>query len=85
MADFVAGYDVSNWFCAGLRKDTPAEIVDKLNEQINSIVTETKMKMQLAELSATAITGSPDDFGRFLVQETKKWGEIVRSANIKLT
>jgi tripartite-type tricarboxylate transporter receptor subunit TctC len=85
MADFVSGYEVSNWFCAGLRKDTLAEIIDKLNEQINAIVTEPKTKMQLAELAATAITGSPDYFGRFLAEETQKWGKIVRSANIKLT
>jgi len=85
MADFVSGYEVTNWFCAGLPKNTPAEIVDKLNEQINAIVTEPKMKIRLAEIAATAITGSPDDFERFLAEETKKWGKIVRSANIKLT
>ena len=68
-----------------LPQNTPAEIVNTLNEQINGIVTEPEMKMHFAELAATAITGSPDNFGRFLAEETKKWGKIVRSANIKLT
>src|SRR5580704_3428297 len=83
MADFVPGYEASQWFGAGLRKDTPAEIVDKLNKQINTTLTEPTMRVRLTDLAATAFTASPDDFGKFIAEETEKWGKVVRAANIK--
>jgi tripartite-type tricarboxylate transporter receptor subunit TctC len=83
VADFVPGYEASQWFCAGLRRDTPAEIVDKLNKQINATLTEPTMRVRLTDLAATAFTASPDDFGKFLAEETEKWGKVVRAANIK--
>jgi tripartite-type tricarboxylate transporter receptor subunit TctC len=83
MADFVPGYEASQWFGAGLRKDTPAEIVDKLNKQINTTLTEPTMRVRLTDLAATAVTASPDDFGKFIAEETEKWGKVVRAANIK--
>jgi tripartite-type tricarboxylate transporter receptor subunit TctC len=83
MADFVPGYEASQWFGAGLRKDTPVEIIDKLNKGINATLTDPAMKARLTDLGATAVTGSPDDLGKFLAVETEKWGKVIRTANIK--
>jgi tripartite-type tricarboxylate transporter receptor subunit TctC len=83
MADFVPGYEASQWFCAGLRRTTAVEIISKLNEQINATLTDPSVKTRLTDLGATAITASPNDFEKFLVEETEKWGGVIRAASIK--
>jgi tripartite-type tricarboxylate transporter receptor subunit TctC len=83
MADFVSGYEASQWFCAGLRKGTSVEIIDKLNNTINASISDPQMKERIAGLGATPLLGSPADFGKFVEDETEKWGKVIRAANIK--
>jgi tripartite-type tricarboxylate transporter receptor subunit TctC len=83
VADFVPGYEASQWFAAGLRKSTAPEIVDKLNNEINAALAEPKMKARLAELGTTVFPGSPADFGKFIAEETDKWGKVVKFSGAK--
>jgi tripartite-type tricarboxylate transporter receptor subunit TctC len=83
MADFVPGYEASQWFVAGLRKNTPVEIIDKLNEEINASIAEPELKVRIDRLGATPLPGSSTDFGKFIAEETVKWAKVIRAANIK--
>jgi tripartite-type tricarboxylate transporter receptor subunit TctC len=83
LADFLPGYDVSGWFGIGAPKNTPTEIVERLNKEINSGLADPKIKGRLADLGATAFAGSSADFGRFIADETEKWGNVIRAGNIK--
>ena len=67
----------------GAPKDTPVEIIAKLNEGINAALDDPKMKARLADLGGTPLPGSSADFGRFIAAETEKWGKVIRAANIK--
>jgi tripartite-type tricarboxylate transporter receptor subunit TctC len=78
MAEFLPGYDTSVWFGVCAPKNTPAEIIDKLNTEINLGLADSKMKNRFANLGGTALRGTPAEFGRFLVDETEKWGKVVR-------
>ena len=64
-------------------QDTPAEIVDKLNEEINAGLADPTLKARLADLGGTVLAGSPADFGKLIADETEKWGKVIRAANIK--
>jgi tripartite-type tricarboxylate transporter receptor subunit TctC len=83
VADFVPGYESSAWYGVGAPKGTPAEIVDRLNREINVILADPKAKARVAEMGATLITGSPADFGRLVADETEKWGKVVKFAGAK--
>src|SRR6516165_12217084 len=83
VGEFVRGYETSNWFGVGAPKATPAEIVDKLNKEINAALADPKMQARLADLGATPLPGSSADFGKFIAAETEKWGKVIRAANIK--
>jgi tripartite-type tricarboxylate transporter receptor subunit TctC len=83
MGDFLPGYEASAWFGVGVPKNTPADIIDRLNMEINAGLTDPKINGQLADLGATVLTGSPADFGKLIADETEKWGKVVRAANIK--
>src|ERR1700720_1465853 len=83
VADFVPGYEASAWYGVGVPKGTPAEIIDKLNSEINTILANPKTKSRFAELGASLIGGSPADFGRLVVEETDKWGKVVRFSGAK--
>jgi len=83
VAEFVPGYESSFWTGVGAPKNTPAEIVDKLNKEINAALADPKMKARLADLGATALPSSPADFGKFIADETEKWGKVVKFAGIK--
>ena len=83
VGDFVPGYEASGWYGIGAPKNTPAEIVDRLNMEINAALANPKMKARFADLGGTVLPGSPDDFGRFIAEETEKWGKVIRAANIK--
>ena len=83
VADFVPGYEASAWYGVGAPKGTPAEIIDKLNTEINAILANPKTKSRFAELGASLIGGSPADFGRLVVEETDKWGKVVRYSGAK--
>ena len=83
VAEFVPGYEASVWFGVGAPKNTPAEIVEKLNKEINAALADPKMKARLADLGATVLPGTPADFARLIADETEKWGKVIRAANIK--
>jgi tripartite-type tricarboxylate transporter receptor subunit TctC len=83
VGDFVPGYEASSWIGLGAPKSTPTEIVDKLNGEINAGIADPKIKARLANLGSTALAGSPGDFGKFIADETEKWGKVIRAANIK--
>ena len=70
-------------FGVGAPKNTPAEIVDKLNKEINAALADSKMKTRLADLGGTVLPGSPGNFGKLIADETEKWGKVIRAANIK--
>ena len=78
VSDFVPGYEASGWFGIGAPKDTPAEIVGKLNREINAILADPKAKARFAELGASLMPGSPADFGKFVADETDKWAKVVK-------
>jgi tripartite-type tricarboxylate transporter receptor subunit TctC len=83
VGDFVPGYEASAWQGVGAPVNTPTEIIDKLNKEINAGLTDPKMKSRLADLAATVLPGSPADFGKLIAADTEKWGKVVRAANIK--
>jgi len=83
IAEFVPGYEASNWYGVGIPKNTPVEIIDMLNNEINAALADPKLKARLADLGGTALAGSPADFGKFIAAETEKWGKVVRALNIK--
>jgi tripartite-type tricarboxylate transporter receptor subunit TctC len=74
VGDFVPGYETSAWQGIGAPKNTPAEIIDKLNLETNAALADPKIKTRFAELGATVIPGSPADFGKLIADETEKWG-----------
>jgi tripartite-type tricarboxylate transporter receptor subunit TctC len=83
LSDFLPGYEASFWGGFGAPKDTPVEIVDKLNKEINAALADPKMKARLADLGGTVLPGSPAEFGKHIADETEKWGKVIRDANIK--
>jgi tripartite-type tricarboxylate transporter receptor subunit TctC len=83
VADFVPGYEASFWTGVVAPKETPAEIVATLNKEINAALVDPKLKARFAELSATALPGSPADFGTFIAEETERWGKVIRTAGIR--
>jgi tripartite-type tricarboxylate transporter receptor subunit TctC len=83
LADFVPGYESSQWYGLGAPKNTPAEIVNKLNQEVNAALVDPKMKARLAEFGGTVMPGPPADFGKFIAVETEKWGKVVKFAGIK--
>jgi tripartite-type tricarboxylate transporter receptor subunit TctC len=83
VAEFVPGYEFSFWTGIGAPRDTPAEIVEKLNTEINAALADPKLKARLAEWGATALPGSPADFGKLIAEETEKWGKVVKFADVK--
>jgi tripartite-type tricarboxylate transporter receptor subunit TctC len=82
--EFLPGYEASVWFGVGAPKTTPAEIVDKLNEEINAGLADPKLEARLGELGGTVLALSPAEFGKLFAEDTDKWGKVVRAANIKL-
>jgi len=78
MVDFVPGYESSAWYGVAVPKGTPPEIIDMLNRAINAGLADPKLKARFAELSAAVLPGSPDDFGKLLVDETQKWAKVVK-------
>jgi tripartite-type tricarboxylate transporter receptor subunit TctC len=83
VADFVPGLEASIWQGVGAPKNTPPEVVEKVNKEINTALADPKMKARFADLSATVFPGSPADFGRFIVAENEKWAKVVKFVGIK--
>ena len=83
VSEFVPGYEVSSWFGIGAPRNTPRQVVDKLNAEINAGLTTPKLKAQLMDLGSSPLIGSPADFGSLIVKETEKWRKVIRAAKIK--
>jgi len=83
VGDFLSGFEASVWLGIGTPKNTPAEIIDKLNKEINAGLADPKIRARFADLGSTVLPGSPDDFGKLIAEETEKWAKVIRAANIK--
>jgi tripartite-type tricarboxylate transporter receptor subunit TctC len=83
VGEFVPGYEASGWNGIGAPKSTATEIVDKLNKEINAGLADPKMKARLADLGGVPMAMTPAEFGKLIADETKKWGKVIRAANIK--
>jgi tripartite-type tricarboxylate transporter receptor subunit TctC len=83
VVDFLPGYEASVWFGVGAPKNTPSEIIDKLNTEINAALPDPKLKARLADLGGKVLPGSSTDFGKLIADETEKWAKVIKSAGIK--
>src|SRR5262245_46084671 len=83
VGEFVPGYEASVWFGLGAPRNTPAEIIDRLNKEINAALADPNMKARLADLGGTPLPGLPAEFGKLIADETEKWGNVIRALNIK--
>jgi tripartite-type tricarboxylate transporter receptor subunit TctC len=83
LAEFVPGYEASSLFGIGAPKNPPAEIVDKLNREINAALADSKMRARLADLGGIMVAGSPADFGKLIAEETEKWAKVVKFSGAK--
>jgi Tripartite tricarboxylate transporter family receptor len=83
ISEFLPGFEVGSWFGIGAPKGTPADIVEKLNKEINAGLADPKMKAQIADLSSVPLPMTPADFGKLIADETEKWGKVVKFAGIK--
>jgi tripartite-type tricarboxylate transporter receptor subunit TctC len=83
LGEFVPGYDASGWFGIGAPKDTPVQIIDRLNREINACLADPRMKARLTDLGGIVLSGSPADFGKHIAEETEKWAKVIKFAGIK--
>jgi tripartite-type tricarboxylate transporter receptor subunit TctC len=83
MGELVPGYEASQWSGVGAPRNTPAQVIDKLNKEFNAALADAKIRAQLSELGSTAIPGSPADFGKLIADETDKWAKVVKLAGLK--
>ena len=83
VGEFLPGFEASVWFGIGAPRNTPPDIIEKLNKEINAALEDPKLKARLAELGGTVLAGSPDDFGKLIVDDTEKWAKVIKSAGIK--
>jgi tripartite-type tricarboxylate transporter receptor subunit TctC len=83
VGEFLPGYEDSNWCGFGAPQNTPAEIIAKLNKELNAGLADRKVKARLSELGGAALAGSPADFGKLIFEETEKWAKVIRTADIK--
>jgi tripartite-type tricarboxylate transporter receptor subunit TctC len=84
VADFLPGYEASAWYGIGAPKNTPAEVIDRLNREINGILADPAAKGRFAELGAILLPGSAAEFGKLLTDETEKWGKVVKFSGAKV-
>jgi tripartite-type tricarboxylate transporter receptor subunit TctC len=83
VGEFVPGYEADQWYGIAAPKRTPAEIVDKLNKEVNAAFANAAMKARLADVGGEPLAGSPDEFGRLIADETEKWAKVIRFAGLK--
>ena len=84
VAEFVPGYEVSSWYGIGSPRNTPADVVETLNREVNAGLADPKLKAALADQGGIEMAGTPADFGKLIADETEKWAKVIRSANIRL-
>jgi tripartite-type tricarboxylate transporter receptor subunit TctC len=83
VGEFVPGYEASGWQGIGAPKNTPADIIERLNKEINAALVDPKMKARIDDLGGVPSPMTPSEFGKFIADETEKWGKVIRAANIK--
>jgi tripartite-type tricarboxylate transporter receptor subunit TctC len=83
VGDVVPGYEASQWYGISAPKNTPAEIVDRLNKEINAAIADPKMHERFAAIGGEPLPGTPAAFGQLIAEETEKWAKVVRAAGIK--
>jgi tripartite-type tricarboxylate transporter receptor subunit TctC len=83
VGEFVPGYETSAWQGLGAPRNTPADIVEKLNKETNAALADAKLKARLADLGGTPLVGSSADFGKLIAEDAEKWSKVIRAANIK--
>jgi tripartite-type tricarboxylate transporter receptor subunit TctC len=83
MGEFLPGYEASSVYGLGAPRNTPVEIIDKLNKEINAALADPKMKARLTETGGVIVPGSPADFGKLLSDETEKWAKVIRATGLK--
>jgi len=83
LSETVPGYEASYWAGIGAPKNTPAEVIEKLNTAVNVSIADANLETKLANLGGTVLAGSPADFGKLIAEETEKWGKVIVAANIK--
>jgi tripartite-type tricarboxylate transporter receptor subunit TctC len=83
VGEFVPGYEASGWYGIGAPRNTPVELIDKLNKEINAGLADPKLRARLADVGGDVLALSPADFGKHIAEETEKWGKVIRAANIK--
>ena len=83
MSEFLPGYDVAAWNGVGAPKNTPSEIINKLNRGINDALADAKLKVRIAELASSAVGGSPADYAKLLAEEAEKWAKVIQAGGIK--
>jgi tripartite-type tricarboxylate transporter receptor subunit TctC len=81
--DFLPGYEASSLAGLGAPKNTPAEIIETLNKEVNAALSDPKFKARLAELGGAVLSGSPADFGKLMAEKTEKWGKVVKFSGAK--
>jgi tripartite-type tricarboxylate transporter receptor subunit TctC len=84
VGEFVPGFEARGWFGVGAPKNTPTEIIEKLNKEINAGLADPKIKARLADLGGSPLVVSPADFGKLIAEDTEKWGAVIRAANVRL-
>jgi tripartite-type tricarboxylate transporter receptor subunit TctC len=83
VGDFVPGYEANQWYGIGAPQRTPAEIVDKLNKEINAVFANTAMQARFTDIGGEPLAGSPGEFGKLIADETEKWAKVIKSVGIK--
>jgi tripartite-type tricarboxylate transporter receptor subunit TctC len=83
LSEFVPGYEVSTFMGVGTSRNTPAEIIERLNKEVNAGLANPVVKARFADLGGTVLAGTPADFGKLIADETEKWGKVVKFAGIK--
>jgi len=78
VGDFVPGYEASTWYGLGAPRNTPTEIIEKLNREVNAVLAEPQMKARLASLGSSPLSLSPAELGKLIAEETEKWGKVVK-------
>jgi tripartite-type tricarboxylate transporter receptor subunit TctC len=84
LSDILPGYSVSGWLGLGVPKDTPPDIVERLNRETNAVVADPAIRARLTDLGSDVLGGSPADFGKFVAGETAKWAKVIHAANIRV-
>ena len=83
VAEFVPGYEASGWFGLGAPKNTPTQIIARLNKEVNAALVDPNMTARIADLGGVPMSMTPTEFSRLIAEETEKWGKVIRVANIK--